>query len=285
MLTPRDIEQYGDAGYCIARGLFAEAAVSACLARLDAYEGAHAPAERPRLNTEILRYKPHLLFTWLDALVHDTRLLDVVAALIGPDILVWASAIFSKDPHSASYIAWHQDSVTYGLDGGALVSAWIALTDSGPDNAAMQFIPGTHRLGPVSHSDTWAKDNALSRGEVIGLAIDAHQAVDVTLGPGDVSLHHIDLVHGSPPNRSARRRIGYAVRYMTPDMRPRVRPASAMLARGVDTHGHFELEPRPAADRDAAAVAAHREALALRQRAVLGQAGSAAPDQASGSDR
>ena len=134
----------------------------------------------------------------------------------------------------------------------------------------MQFIPGTHRLGPVSHSDTWAKDNALSRGEVIDLKIDESSAVDVTLGPGDVSLHHIDLVHGSPPNRSARRRIGYAVRYMTPGMRPRVRPASAMLARGADTHGHFELEPRPAADLDPIAVAAHRDALALRQRAVLG---------------
>ena len=191
---------------------------------------------------------------------------------------MWASAVFAKDPRSASYITWHQDSVTYGLDGGALVTAWIALADTGPDNAAMQFIPGTHRLGPVSHTDTWATDNALSRGEVVDLKIDEYKAVDVSLRAGDVSLHHIDLVHGSPANRSDRRRVGYAVRYMTPDMRPRVRPASAMLARGADTHGHFDLEPRPVADRDPAAVAAHRAALALRQRAVLGQPSGPDPE-------
>ncbi len=253
--------------------IFDEAEAAACRQQMAAAEAGYPVADRAKVRAETFRYKPHLILTWLDRLVHDPRLLDAVEDLIGPDILVWASALFIKDPHDPSYVAWHQDSVTYGLDGTDLVSAWIALTDTGPANAAMRYIPGSHRNGPLPHRDTWAPHNALSRGEVIDIAVDERQAVNVTLQTGEVGFHNIDLIHGSPPNGSDRPRIGYAVRYMPPHMRAREGPASAMLARGADRFGHFELEPRPAADMDAAAGRAHRHAMDLRMRAVFGSTG------------
>ncbi len=252
--------------------IFDETETAACRRQMAAIEATHAPASLGGLRAETFRYKPHLIFTWLDRLVHDRRLLDAVEDLIGPDILVWASALFIKDARDPGYVAWHQDSITYGLDGSALVSAWIALTDTGPANAAMRYIPGSHRDGPLPHTDKWAPNNALSRGEVIDIPVDERQAVDVTLRAGEVGFHNIDLIHGSPPNDSDRPRIGYAIRYMAPQMRHRDGPASAMLARGVDRFGHFELEPRPVADMDAAAVRAHRRAMDLRTRAVFGGA-------------
>ena len=272
-LAAHQVTQYRAEGCLYPIAVFDPAEVVTCGQKLTAFEATQPAAQRETTRKETLRYKPHLIFTWLDRLVHDPRLLDTVEDLIGPDILVWASALFIKDAHDPSYVAWHQDSVTYGLDGTALVTAWIALTDTDSANAAMRYVPGSHRTGPLPHRDTWAPLNALSRGEVIDIEVDERQAVDVTLRPGEVGFHNIDLIHGSPPNQSDRPRIGYAVRYMAPNMRPRHRPTSAMLARGMDTSGYFELEPRPESDMHPAAMRAHRRAMALRTASVFGGAG------------
>jgi non-haem Fe2+, alpha-ketoglutarate-dependent halogenase len=250
--------------------------------RLEAFEAAESGRSRAELHHQAYRFKPHLLFTWLDELIHRPRLLDAVESLIGPDLLVWSSAFFLKDPGDRGYLAWHQDSWTYGLAGGRLVTAWIALTDSRRESGAMKVLPGSHRLGPLAHRETFARDNLASRGETVDLHVDPSQTVDVILDAGEVSFHDLHTVHASDPNVADARRIGYAIRYMTPSMRPAAEPASALLVRGRDTHGHFELEPRPARDGDPAARTAYERAMRLRREAVFrdpppGPAGAAPP--------
>jgi hypothetical protein len=222
------------------------------------------------LHHKAYRFKPHLLLAWLDALVRRPTLLDVVEDLIGPDILIWSSAFFVKDVDDPGYLAWHQDSATYGLEGADLVTAWVALTDSSAENAAMRVIPGTHRLGALPHRETFAEHNRASRGETVEWSVDERQAVTVTLAAGEMSLHHLFTIHGSPPNPGPRRRIGYAIRYMPPAMRPVAARGSALLVRGEDRYRHFEPEPPPAADWDGAAVAAYERAMRLRGAAVFG---------------
>jgi non-haem Fe2+, alpha-ketoglutarate-dependent halogenase len=65
--------------------------------------------------------------------------------------------------------------------------------------------------------------------------VDEARGVDVVLHPGEMSLHHVRMFHGSPPNRFADRRIGYAIRYI-PTRIKQVAGArdSATLVRGVD---------------------------------------------------
>jgi non-haem Fe2+, alpha-ketoglutarate-dependent halogenase len=227
------------------------------------------------LHHKAYRFKPHLLLRWLDDLVRRPAILDVVEALIGPDILVWSSAFFVKNAHDPGYLAWHQDAPTYGLTGADLVTAWVALTDSSAENAAMRVLPGTHRLGLLPHRETFAEHNRASRGETVELEVDERQAVTVTLAAGEMSLHHLFTVHGSPPNAAPRRRIGYAIRYMPPAVRPVAGPASALLVRGEDHDRHFEPEPPPAADWDPAAVAVYERAMRLRSAAVFGEAPTA----------
>ena len=101
----------------------------------------------------------------------------------------------------------------------------MALTDSGPDNAGMRVIPGSHRLGDLPHRTTDDPHNVLSRGETVALDVDERGAVLVTLRAGEMSLHHLRTLHASPPNPSDRPRVGYAIRYMAPSMRPRGGPA------------------------------------------------------------
>ena len=117
----------------------------------------------------------------------------------------------------------------------------------------MQFIPGTHLIDQLPHLDTFHRDNLLSRGQEIAVEVDKAKAVGIDLQAGEMSIHHIKLVHGSEPNRSDDRRIGFAIRYIPTYVRQTKVRDSATLVRGTDKYHHFDPEPRPQADMDAAA--------------------------------
>ena len=132
----------------------------------------------------------------------------------------------------------------------------------------MQFIPGSHRIDQLPHVDTFHKDNLLSRGQEIAVEVDKSKAVGVPLRAGEMSLHHIKLVHGSEPNRTGDRRIGLAIRYIPTYVRQTKVRDSAMLVRGEDKHHNFDYEPRPKQDLDAAALAAHANSVARQVKAL-----------------
>lgn len=214
------------------------------------------------------RHKTHLLFTWADELVRHPAILDAVEDLIGPDILCWTTNFFIKEPVNPGFVSWHQDSTYWGLEPHDVVTAWIAFTRSDLVSGCMKVIPATHTTDQLPHVDTFHKHNLLSRGQEIAVAVDERQALPCLLEPGEMSLHHIKLVHGSAPNRSQDRRIGFAIRYIPTHVRQVKVRDSAMLVRGVDRHGHFDPEPSPRADLDAAALAAHADAVGRQVKAL-----------------
>lgn len=215
-----------------------------------------------------LRHKVHLLFTWADALVHHPAVLDAIEDAIGPDILCWTTNFFIKEAHSPGFVSWHQDSTYWGLDPDEVITAWIALSEVTEESGYMQVIPGSHKVDQLPHVDTFHKDNLLSRGQEIAVEVDKSKAVGLTLRPGEMSLHHIKLVHGSDANRSNDRRIGLAIRYIPTYVRQTKVRDSAMLVRGTDKYHHFDPEPRPQADLDAAARAAHADAMGRQVKAL-----------------
>jgi len=216
------------------------------------------------------RVKTHLLFTWADRVVHHPAILDAVEDVIGPNILCWNTNFFIKEAASPGFVSWHQDAAYWGLEPEEVVTAWVAITRSDLESGCMKGIPGTHKVSHLPHVDTFHKDNLLTRGQEISVAVDESKAVDLILKPGEISLHDIKLVHGSAPNLSQDRRIGLAIRYLPTHVRQTKERDSAMLVRGVDADRHFDPEPRPKRDLDAAALAAHAAAIE-RKFAVLYQ--------------
>lgn len=214
------------------------------------------------------RHKTHLLFTWADELVHHPRILDAVESVLGPDILCWTTNFFIKEASNPGFVSWHQDSTYWGLDPDDVLTAWVAFTDATPENGYMQFLPGSHTVDQLPHVDTFHKDNLLSRGQEIAVAVDKSKAVGVPLRAGEMSLHHIKLVHGSEPNRTNDRRIGLAIRYIPTSVRQTKVRDAAMLVRGVDRYRHFDYEPRPKADLAEAALAAHADSVARQVKAL-----------------
>lgn len=204
-----------------------------------------------------VRNKPHLRFAWAADLVRRPALVEAVAALLGPDLLVLRSTLFIKAAHDASVQAWHQDAYEWGLDGDAVVSAWVALTDSTTANGAVRVLPGSHRGPRLAGTLRLDAQGRLLRGQS-GAALDDASAIALELRAGECSLHHGALVHGSPGNPSGAPRIGLAIRYIAAATRQRGPRQGATLVRGAAVPGRFLLEPPLRADGDPAAAAAHR---------------------------
>jgi non-haem Fe2+, alpha-ketoglutarate-dependent halogenase len=251
-LNETAVRQYHELGYYAPVPALSRAEATELRARLEAFEaGAGVLSGK-------LRHKPHLLFTWLNDLVRHPRILDAVEDIIGPDILCWGTSFFIKEKRNPGYVSWHQDSTYWGLEPPDIITAWVAFTDSTAANGAMRVIAGSHKLDQVPHRDTFAAENLLSRGQEITVDVDEGQAAMLELAAGEMSLHHVRLIHGSDPNPSDDRRIGFAIRYIPTYVRQIAGSHdSATLVRGVDRHHNFEEEQRPLADMSAEAQAYH----------------------------
>jgi hypothetical protein len=232
--------------------------------RLEAHEAIHGALKGS------MRHKSHLLFTWLDGLIRHPAVLDAVEGVIGPDILCWSSTFFIKEPHDPGFVSWHQDSTYWGLDPADIVTAWVALSESTAKNGAMRVIPDTQSLEQIAHRDTFAANNLLTRGQEIAVEVDEAKAVMLSLQPGEMSLHHVRLIHGSDPNPSGKRRIGFAIRYLPTHVRQVVGIRdSATLVRGVDRFGNFEPEYPPDRDLSDAARAFHARVMGDQQNVLM----------------
>jgi ectoine hydroxylase-related dioxygenase (phytanoyl-CoA dioxygenase family) len=263
LLSQAAVEAYRRDGYYSPVRVMSAAEAQGFRAALEAHE---AKSGQPLQGN--MRHKTHLLFTWADALVHHPKVLDAVEDAIGPNILCWTTNFFIKEANSPGFVSWHQDSTYWGLDPDEVITAWIAFTEVNEANGYMQVIPGSHKIDQLPHVDTFHKDNLLSRGQEIAVEVDMSKAVGLAMHAGEMSLHHIKLVHGSAANRTDDRRIGLAIRYIPTYVRQTKVRDAAMLVRGVDEYHHFDYEPRPVADLDAAALAAHADSVSRQVKAL-----------------
>ncbi len=222
--------------------------------------------------------KPHLAATWIDDIVHHPLVLETVEAAIGPNIVLWSSDFFVKAAGKGTWVSWHQDLPFWNLSTDHVVSVWLAITPSTKEAGAMKVVPGSHRGGHfgrlkglkegddvlqvlASGEKTSAKGDLLSFEQDLQDEIDPDQVVDVELAPGEFSIHHGNLIHGGTPNQATHDRIGFVMRFVSGETYCCSGRDSAMLVQGQMNHAQFELEPRPKADFDTAAMAALEQAL------------------------
>ncbi len=185
-------------------------------------------------------------------LVGDDRLLDIAQIFIGPHIALFASHYISKPPFDGQPVLWHQDGSYWPLKPMEVVTLWLAVDDSTPENGCMRGIPGTHRMDLQELQKKTDVPNVLS-SQIDPSMVDESRAVDCVLGAGGVSVHHPNIIHGSNANNSARRRCGLTIRYIPTttkiqlkwDVTPDGRFPSAFLLRGEAVPGVNNYNPRP----------------------------------------
>ena len=168
---------------------------------------------------QFFRVNAHLVIPELANLARKSNILDIIEEILGPNLLAWSVELFIKEPGSKKTVSWHQDITYWGMgETDNEVTAWIALTDVSVSAGCMRFIPGSHKGNIVKHMDTFDENNLLSRGQKIP-DVNEKNAVYGPLLPGEMSLHHGRCFHASGENQSKHRRIGIAIRYVTPEVR------------------------------------------------------------------
>lgn len=147
-------------------------------------------------------------------LIYDTRILDAVQSLIGPNLMLFHDQALFKPARHGGPVNWHQDNAYWKCSPALLLSCWLTLDDVDVSNGAMQVIPGSH-LRPVWHEET----NTPALIETKGF--DKSKAVVVDLPAGGAMLHHCQTLHYTAPNTTDRQRRAFAIHFMPPGTRDR----------------------------------------------------------------
>jgi non-haem Fe2+, alpha-ketoglutarate-dependent halogenase len=256
-LTQAQVDSFHYNGFLFPIPALTGAEIDACLAglaRLEAELGSAVADADIKWRSHAYAHSP-----WFNALIRHPRILDAVEDVIGPNILVWTSTFFIKEPHSPTFAAWHQDGAYFGLEPKEQVCAWVALTDASKEAGCMEMLSSRGAPRMLHHAALGLKDSINRAGQTIMDPFDDSEPVAMALRAGEFSLHHELAMHRSAPNNAGHRRVGIGLNYVPAHVRvdSPVR-LTAMLVRGEDRYGHFDLIDPPVAERDAAALAVHQ---------------------------
>ena len=167
----------------------------------------------------------HLDMPEMWELFSNPNIVDRLAQILGPDLLLWRSQVFNQMP-GAPPITWHQ-ATTYMLEDYQRpvlepknrnelfqLTTWIAVDDATIENGCMQFLPGTHK-GRTRTLSLDGKDgfyaakfelDRFSNAEVLPMEVKAGQFI----------MFSERTIHGSPGNRSQKRRMAVNFRTVKP---------------------------------------------------------------------
>lgn len=168
----------------------------------------------------------------------NSRMTDMVADLIGPNIKLHHTKINSKQPGAATMVKWHQDFAFTPHSNADLITALLMVDDVTEENGPLAVAPGSHK-GPI-HS-IW--QNGVFTGAVAPEIEEdmKRQATLCTGKAGSVCLMHTRLAHGSEPNLSKHPRTLFICVYSAGDAMPCTpNPVPTkhmgMFVRGADPH-------------------------------------------------
>lgn len=229
--------------------------------KLEALEDRWLGADLPLPLNSYKRVNAHCVMRMAARLAMDPRVLDPVQSILGPDLMIWSAEFFIKEPRTSHVVGMHQDLTYWGMgETSDQVTAWIALSPATQASGCMDFVAGSHRNPILPHNDTFSDTNLLSRGQEVAVDVADEGRTHIELQPGQMSLHHGLTIHGSGPNRSDDRRIGFAIRYLNPNARQLVADRDyAMMARGADRTGNFIHFMPPEQDFSPASLALYEE--------------------------
>jgi ectoine hydroxylase-related dioxygenase (phytanoyl-CoA dioxygenase family) len=224
---------------------------------LEDFEAAF-PDDRLKLDQ-----KAHMICPWVDEMIREPAILDATEDLVGPDILCWGTSLRAKAADGRTFAGWHQDTAYSDVKPIVVIVA-LALSPAGPENGCIRGVPGSH-LGPLlPHKEAFKTDSLLSREQYIDAPFDQSAAVDFALDPGEAAFFNNAIIHGSNPNFGSDRRILFLIEMIPTRAHQQSPRESAVLVRGRDAYGNFDVDPRPRHLMGAAELAAWRRAVEIQ---------------------
>ena len=208
MLSAQQIENYMREGQITAPAKLSEQTVSSMREKMEALFAA-----RPELGTDYLPALIEIDRGWLEFAVLP-EILDIVEQLIGPDIIVWSSALFCKSPVRGKSTPWHQDAQYWPIRPLETTTVWIAIDPATQENGCLRVVPCSHRNKEIFRHSLNESDQLVLNQELHSSVQEQITPTDVILDRGMFSFHDAYMIHGAEPNNSGKRRAGLTFRYM-----------------------------------------------------------------------
>tara|TARA_Y100000588_G_scaffold22702_1_gene22895 strand:+ start:4078 stop:4935 length:858 start_codon:yes stop_codon:yes gene_type:complete len=244
VLTPAQIDHYNEEGYLFPLDLMSSSEVVANRAYFDRLMSMAADGG---LNSYSINGW-HRSCAGIYDLVKDSRILDFVEDLLGPNLVCTMTHYFCKMPGDPKQVSWHQDASYWPLTPSKVVTVWLAIDDVDSEMGPMQVVPRSHRHGQIPFDPSTEEENNVL-GQTVPDADRFGDPVPFVMKAGQISMHTDLLLHGSEPNRTDRRRCGLTLRYMPPDVRGKDPDHQyGVIARGEDPSGYWLPIERPDGD-------------------------------------
>ncbi len=171
-----------------------------------------------------------LRYRWAYDLATTPLILDHIEELLGPDIVLWATAFWYKPPRTASYIPWHQDATYWPMTPRVNLSVWIAMGPTFRGNGCLSLIPGSHGQWMDDQYRSLEPDAGFSEG-LMSEQVDEGLAVHLEMDPGEAVFFTEATLHRSDANVSDVPRLAFALRFTTPEV---VFDVPALKEKGID---------------------------------------------------
>ena len=183
-LTQAQVDSFRHHGFLFPVPALTPEEITTCLAglqRLETELGCPVAEADVKWRSHAYAHSP-----WFNDLIRHPRILDAIEDVIGPNILVWTSTFFIKEPHSPTYAAWHQDGSYFGLEPQEQVCAWVALTDAAREAGCMERL-SFHGNPRQYHHAALGLANSINRaGQTIMEEFDQSNPVAMALPAGSV---------------------------------------------------------------------------------------------------
>ena len=162
--------------------------------------------------------KPHFFFPELFEYLLHPRVLDVVESIIGPDIILFTSHFICKPAGTGKRVPWHEDSSYWNKMIEPMedtCTIWLAVDPSSENNGCLKVIPKTHLDEDLDYQNVPDPEHAVFKKEIKPDLFNVNDAVSLEIEPGEYSIHHAKIIHGSDANTSDVRRCGFTMRYFS----------------------------------------------------------------------
>jgi hypothetical protein len=155
-------------------------------------------------------------FVWrqggaLSQLTRHAKVAALARMLSGLDsILVWLDQVIVKPAGGAPTIP-HQDAPFLPFDDHRSLNCWIALDEVRPQNGALTYYQGSHKLGLLPRAELDEADLL----ETLVPALTQLPVQDLSMRPGDAVFHNCLTVHRGFANVTNRPRRAFSIQYMS----------------------------------------------------------------------
>jgi ectoine hydroxylase-related dioxygenase (phytanoyl-CoA dioxygenase family) len=169
-------------------------------------------------------------------LLVDSRLVDPVADLIGPNVQLHHTKLFIKPPEKGSPFPMHQDYPFFPHERDTVLAAIIHFDRAPIEKGCVTVMPGSHKLGPLEHIEEGSPHLPIEEWPV-------EAATPIEAEAGDVLIFSYLTVHGSGVNTSNEERTTLLVQMRAPDDPPSNEAhqsrGQGMMLRGINPLGNY----------------------------------------------